>query len=267
MPEGDSVHKLAAYLSELLTGRRLGLVRLRGHPARVLTGRRVERVHAHGKHLYIHFDDGHVLRSHLGMYGSWHHYRSGEAWRRPPSQAAIELHCDDEVLACFNPLEVALAPRAHIRPAGRTARPGPDLLDARVEPAAIIARARALLDEGTPMADVLLDQRVAAGIGNVYKCELLFLTGLDPLTPLGQVDDDRLTRLYQLASELLRNNLGPGPRRTRSAGPDEPQLWVYRRAGRPCLRCGAPIRYARLGRHLRPTYWCAHCQACSPAGP
>jgi endonuclease-8 len=109
--------------------------------------------------------------------------------------------------------------------------------------------------------DVLLDQGVASGIGNVYKSELLFLEGLRPLAPLGEVPDRALAGLYREARRLLAANLGGGPRRTRFArGPGE-RLWVYGRRGRPCYRCTATVEGARLGRHLRITYWCPRCQA------
>ncbi|MGQ9685140.1 MAG: Fpg/Nei family DNA glycosylase [Thiobacillaceae bacterium] len=261
MPEGDSVHKLAAYLSPLLTGRRLTLARIRNHPDAQLAGHRVIGVGAHGKHLFIQLDDGRVLRSHLGMRGSWHHYRADEAWAGPAARAAIELQVGDEVLVCFNPKEVALD-----RAGGPGQRPlpahlGPDLLAADVNADRLVERARTLLDADTPLADVLLDQRVAAGIGNVYKSETLFLMGIPPWQTLAQTPDETLRATFVEAARLLRANTRPGPRVTRRSADATGILWVYGRKGQPCHRCGSTIRHARLGRHLRATYWCPRCQA------
>jgi len=260
MPEGDTVHKLAAYLSPLLTGRCLTRACIRNLPDAALDGHRVTGVSAHGKHLFIHLDEGLVLRSHLGMRGSWHHYRAGEAWRKPAIQAAVELHADEHVLVCFNPKEVKLertrCPVARVL-AGHL---GPDLLDPALDADRIVQRARILLGADTPLVDVLLDQRVAAGIGNVYKSETLFLMGIPPRQTLAETSDATLRAVYLEAARLLRANTRPGRRVTRRSADAAGILWVYGRKDQPCYRCGTPIRHARLGRHLRPTYWCPLCQ-------
>ena len=110
------------------------------------------------------------------------------------------------------------------------------------------------------MADVLLDQRVACGIGNVYKSELLFLHRVHPLAPLGTVGDSVLLTLYRNAAVLLDRNLRPGPRITRFENDTGGRLWVYRRAGLPCFECGSTIHYQRCGKDWRSTYWCPVCQ-------
>lgn len=167
MPEGDTVHKLAAYLSPLLTGRCLTLGRVRDRPDAELDGQLVTGVSAHGKHLFIHFDDGRILRTHLGMRGSWHHYRAGEAWQKPVRQAAVELHASGQVLVCFNPMQVQLDRNRSPTQRALASHLGPDLLATALDTERIVARARTLLGPDTPLVDVLLDQRVAAGIGNV----------------------------------------------------------------------------------------------------
>ena len=108
---------------------------------------------------------------------------------------------------------------------------------------------------------MLLDQRIASGIGNVYKSELLFIERVAPLAALRDTPDSVLSALYTRAHVLLRANLGGGPRVTRFEGGRAGRLWVYRRAGAPCLRCNTPIVGAPLGRSLRSTYWCPRCQA------
>lgn len=263
MPEGDTVHKLARYLAQRLCGQTLTDAYLRDHPGYTPADRGVTAVRAHGKHLFIELDDGHILRCHLGMTGSWHHYRAGQPWAKPERQAALVLRVAQEVYVCFNPLqtEVLRAGAPGRRVLGTAL--GPDLLAPDPPFADLPARARRLLRAATPLADVLLDQRVAAGIGNVYKSEVLFLQGLDPRRPLGQTSDAQLVALYGKAAELLRANLGPGPRTTRRLAQAGALLWVYGRKDMPCLRCASPIAQARLGRHLRSTYWCPICQ---PAG-
>ena len=120
-------------------------------------------------------------------------------------------------------------------------------------------RARALPADSL-MVDVLLDQRVAAGIGNAYKSELLFLGRISPAALLGDLDDPTLLALYARAAQLIRANLGGGPRTTRPAHAGGARLWVYGRRDEPCLVCGTRIRITRHGRGQRSTYWCPACQ-------
>jgi len=219
---------------------------------------------AQGKHLFIELDDGRLLRSHLGLYGSWHHYAPGESWRKPARQAAIELETDDAVYVCFNAREVELLRGGSVRERIVRTRLGPDLTSADPALDLLPARAREFLESDTLVADVLLDQRVACGIGNVYKSEVLFLERVDPLAPLGDVEDEALDRLYATAHELLRRNLGGGPRTTRFERDGAGRLWVYGRSGLPCLRCGTAIAHAPLGRAMRATFWCPDCQSKNP---
>lgn len=260
MPEGDTVFKVAAYLRPELQGRRLVAGLARAGETLDLAGRRVGEVFASGKHLFIELDDRELLRSHLGMWGSWHGYAPDEPWQRPRRQAAIVLDTGERVFVCFNPRQVELLRRGGVRRRRLAVTLGPDLLAPGVAFDTILARARAIADTGAPIVDALLDQRIASGIGNVYKSEVLFLEGLDPHTPTGRIGDEALLHLYRRAGELLADNVHAGPRVTRHAADDAGRLWVYGRTGRPCLRCDAPIRSARLGKGLRSTFWCPACQ-------
>lgn len=259
MPEGDTIHKLANALAPTLIGRIAHRVELKHDDGRSLTARRITAVSARGKHLFIDFG-GRVLRTHLGMYGSWHRYAADETWSRPAWQASVVLAVEDSILVCFNAKEVEVLRTDGVRDRALQLRLGVDLLAPDRDQSSIIERARNFLDAATPLADVLLDQRIACGIGNVYKSEVLFLQRLHPLAPLGQIDDDRLLDIYRTAADLLRRNLASGPRVTRLADDGAGALWVYRRSGLPCFECRSPVRYARLGRDWRPTYWCPHCQ-------
>lgn len=260
MPEGDTIHKLAAAIRPRLVGQGIRRARLGLAFAEALSERCVESVYAHGKHLFIRLEGDLLLRSHLGMYGSWHRYAPGERWRKPERQASLALWTDQDVFVCFNAKEVECLAADGIRRADLFTRLGPDLLAATIDLEALPARARAFLESHTLLVDVLLDQRVACGIGNVYKSEVLFIERQNPSTALGQLEDTNLRRLYEVGRELLQRNLGGGPRVTRFARDNAPRLWVYGRRGRPCLACGGEIRYARLGRGRRSTYWCPCCQ-------
>lgn len=269
MPEGDTVFKIARYLQPRLRGRvlRVGDImptnRATGIAAETgadLAGCRVEDVQARGKHLFITFADGRVLRSHLGMWGSWHAYAPDEPWQRPRERAGIVLDAGERVFVCFNPQQVELLHPHGVRQRDLSQSIGPDLLDPAPDFDRILERAATLLMPETPLIDLLLDQRIASGIGNVYKSEVLFLRGLPPLTPLCALSRESLLSLYRQASELLASNTGHGPRVTRRANDTAGILWVYGRTAKPCHRCGTPIRSARLGRHHRSTFWCPRCQ-------
>lgn len=260
MPEGDTIHKLASALAPRLVGRRLVRFRARHDPELDLAGRLVEGVRAHGKHLFVALDGGLELRSHLGMHGSWHRYAPGERWKRPERQASLVLATDEDVLVCFLAAEVELLRAGSLRARDVERGLGPDLAADGCDLDEVLLRARARVGGDTLVVDVLLDQRVAAGIGNVYKSEVLFLEEVAPRTPAAVLDDGVLRRLYERARELLRANLRGGPRVTRPQQDGAGELWVYRRAGRPCHRCAAPIATQRLGRGRRSTYWCPRCQ-------
>jgi endonuclease-8 len=261
MPEGDTIHKIAAYLRPRLEGVKLTSARIRRFPGEIVDGTTIRSVQATGKHLLMQLDDGRLLRSHLGMHGSWHRYRRDEPWRKPRRQATIELHVGDEVYVCFNAKEVELLRDRGVRQRILEARLGPDVTAPSPDLPLAVARARRFLEPEALIADVLLDQRVACGIGNVYKSELLFLERIHPERTLRAIDDETLERLYRLAHDLLRRNLGGGPRTTRFVEDGTGRAWVYGRRGRPCFRCGDPIRSRRLGRTQRVTYWCSRCQA------
>jgi len=135
---------------------------------------------------------------------------------------------------------------------------GPDLCTADVDLDLAGARMATIPDPGTTVAEVLLDQRVAAGIGNVYKSEVLFACGLDPFTPIEQVPDDLRRRLLEVATRMLRRNLSTARRTTVSGPPGS--VAVYGRQRQPCRRCGTPVRMVHHGAQARSTYWCPRCQ-------
>jgi endonuclease-8 len=181
------------------------------------------------------------------------------------------LERDDGWAFCWRePAKVHLSRRAFLSSYPPLARLGPDLVADGVSEdelwSEVVARLAAVEPQRL-IGPVLLQQSVACGIGNVFKCEVLFLEGLNPWLRLGEVGQERALALYRRARPLLRANLRPGPRRTRQGSgprgrllPGEPGLWVYDRAGEPCLSCRHPIEVARQGSSQRPTYWCPSCQ-------
>lgn len=262
MPEGDTIHKIANWLAPRLTDRIVTDVRMADEAgAHLCRGRRVENVRALGKHLFIEFEHERALRSHLGMYGSWHFYPAGASWKKPRSQASLVVETDDVVYVCFNAKEIELVKSPSVRERIIDMRLGPDLIGEDFEADQLVRRARDILEPDALVADALLDQRVACGIGNVYKSEVLFIERILPQTALGEVADGALARCFETAADLLGKNLGGGRRVTRFEDDDAGRLWVYGRTGLPCLRCDGRIAGRRLGRHHRGTFWCPHCQA------
>jgi endonuclease-8 len=261
MPEGDTIHKIANWLAPRLTAKRLDSVEMQDRvAARMCSGRRVDRVRALGKHLFIELDNRKALRSHLGMYGSWHFYAPDAPWKKPRRQASLVMQTNDSVYVCFNAREVELVSSPSVRRRIVESRLGPDLIAVEPRSSGLVRRARQIMDPEDLLADALLDQRVASGIGNVYKSEVLFLERWCPSTSLTAVPDEALAACFDRAASLLRRNLGGGRRVTRFEGDDAGRLWVYGRTGLPCLRCDTPVVSRRLGRHHRSTFWCPACQ-------
>lgn len=279
MPEGDTIHRAARTLHRALAGK--PVVRFEtalAHLAREdrdgpVAGRSVEAVRAVGKHLLIELSGGLVLRTHLRMNGSWHLYRPGERWRRPAAAMRVLLDVGDLLAIGFD-LPVAEWIRAADLPRSPAlARLGPDLLAPAFDADEAVRRLRARPQ--VEIGEALLDQSVVAGVGNVFKSEILFAAGVHPGRPVASLPEEALRELLRVARRLLLLNAPAdepgrpstwrgGRRTTRSADPAR-ALWVYGRGGEPCRRCGAAIAFARQGPHARVTYLCPRCQP-PPAG-
>ena len=274
MPEGDTIFRAAAALHRALaghvvTGFDTALAPLaRVHDDAPVTGRTVERCEAVGKHLLIWFSRDLVLRTHMRMSGSWHLYRPGERWQRPARAMRVRLDTDAWVAVAFD-VPVAEFLRARDLPRSRAlALLGPDLLSPAFDRAEGLRRLAAAGDR--PVAEVLLDQRVVAGIGNIFKSEVLFLCGVHPDRPSSRLTEDERAAILDTAVRVMRANTGPGAggpivtcsglRRTTGRASPEESLWVYGRTGRPCRSCGTPIESAKRGPDARATYWCPRCQ-------
>ncbi|MFL5671733.1 MAG: Fpg/Nei family DNA glycosylase [Chloroflexota bacterium] len=269
MPEGDTLFRTAAGLRPYLVGRTVTGART-GGPGAVpqvgrIVGREITAVEALGKNLLIRFDNGLEIRTHLRMTGSWHRYRPGERWRRPPGRARLVIEVPGAVAVCFDaPVVELLEQRAEaLHPS--LGKLGPDLLAPDFNALEALARLRVPERASTEIAAALIDQRALAGIGNVYKSEVLWLERVSPFTPVAEVEDETLGRLVSTARRLLVANATSirGPERittTGDRGAPGP-LYVYGRTGRPCRRCRTPIASRRQGFDPpRTTYWCPTCQ-------
>jgi len=262
MPEGDTIWRAARALQAALGGRTVtgfksSLPAVAAAARRLgLVGRPVATVEARGKHLLVRFEGGAVLHTHQGMTGSWHLYRRGSRWRQAPHLARVVLEAGETVAVCFRAPQVELLRAAEVDRHRILVRLGPDVMAGGFDAAEARVRLRAAGDEEIGAA--LLDQSRLAGIGNVYKSEVLFLCGVDPSAAVSGLADDTLDRIIATARVEMRRNLDSAVRTTR--GGARGGHWVYRRAGQPCLRCGATIERRRQGHPPRSTYSCPACQ-------
>ena len=276
MPEGDSIFRAARTLNRALAGRIVTrfesvlpqLTRIDAD--RPLRGRTVERVTSRGKHMLMWFSGNLVLRTHMRMHGTWHIYRPGERWRRPRHDMRIHISTDAFDAVAFTVPVAEFSTQDELE--RELAEIGPDPLDAGFDAAAAVERLRARGD--VEIADALLDQRALAGVGNVYKSEVLFAARVNPFTLVASLDAATLERIVTVTLKFMRANVTDGStaaivtytgfRRTTGRADPSRRLWVYGRAGQPCRRCGTPISRAKQGPNARSTYWCGTCQRPTP---
>ncbi len=266
MPEGDTLHSIARRVGPVLTGRTVTHMRTSDlGPIKDAVGWTVNEVRAVGKHLLISFSGDWTLRTHLGMHGRVWLARHD---RPAPSTAVFAITVGmsaSRTVVCTRAYRTEFVRTAWLSTHARLSRLGPDLLGDTFDLEQVLARATDPGHSHREIADVLLDQRIAAGIGNVYKSELLFLRGIHPMRTAGTVTMDQFTSLYNEARRLLQFNLKTRRRTTvptqRRPSPASPRLWVYGRAGDPCLNCGTPIERFMQGEMLRSTYHCPRCQS------
>lgn len=252
MAEGDTILRAARRIEAALGGEVLAArtPNRRGRAAGVerLDGLRLERVEARGKHLLLHCDEL-VLHSHLGMNGSWRVYRREERWDKPAGGAWVVLSGGQAEAAQFGGPTLRVLRPAQLRRDPQLARLGPDVLSPELDLDAVLDRLRAA--PGRELGDALLDQAVIAGIGNIFKSEACFAARANPWDPVAALPDERLRAVLAAARRLMQESVDRG----------RPAWAVYRRAGRPCPACGAPIAGRGQGDANRRTYWCPRCQA------
>src|ERR1700751_2281171 len=274
VPEGDTIYRAARALGLVLEGRVVTRFETVLAPLASVddntpvAGRTVKKVESRGKWLLIHFSGDLILVTHMLMSGSWHVYRAGEGWRRPRREMRAVIATGEFEAVAFN------VPVAKFYTARTLARNptipklGPDLLG--VQFAADDAKTRLLSHGDEQIANVLLNQRVMAGLGNVYKSEVLFACGIRPFRRVGTLTPAEIDCILERARRFLEANVKDGAdgvmvtytglRRTTRASDPGARLWVYRRQGKECRRCGATILMQRQGTGARSTYWCPVCQ-------
>ncbi len=279
MPEGDTIYRAARTLHRALADRAVTAFEsvfpalTRVDTDTPIRGRTIECVEARGKHLLIWFSGlaggvPLVLRTHMRMHGSWHIYRPGERWHRPRGDMRIRIETDEFHAIAFS-VPVAEITTADAFERVRPMRDlGPDPLTPDFQAAEAVDRLLSRTD--MEIADALLDQSAIAGIGNVYKSEVLFAGRINPFTAVVELARGDVERVVNIAVKFMRANVaGTAPaaietyrglRRTTGRHDPGARLWVYGRAGRPCRRCGTPISRSKQGQHARSTYWCPRCQ-------
>ncbi len=257
MPEGDTIAYAAARMRPALEGQVPEQIRT-PHPRHALDrwperlrGRAVTEIRTHGKHLFLAFEGGLTIHSHLRMTGSWGVYRQNERWRRSPGRAWLVLERSGHQVVQFDGPVLELLTESRVAFDQRLAGLGPDVLAESFDAGRFLARLRGD-DHTRGIGDALLDQRNVAGLGNIWKAEGCWEAGIDPWRAVGDVTD----------AEALAIIGGVRPRMLRSAltGRMREEPRVFRRAGRPCPRCGTKVLAQGQGDDNRTTFWCPGCQ-------
>jgi endonuclease-8 len=296
MPEGDTIYRAARALqraigSKVVTGFETGLAKLaRVNDDTPLVGRVVEKVESRGKWCLIFFSGDLILVTHMLMSGSWHLYRTGERWQMGRGRMRVVIRTADWEAVGFDiPVAEFYTARSLMQPGSRSSqlpKLGPDILSENFTVEDGVARLAAYGRENpdAEIAVVLLNQRVLAGLGNVYKSEVAFAAGVNPFRAMRTILPREMKAMVDIAQRYMKANVvdatpaskgrSPetpdgkgdgiatysGSRRTTHAMDREERLWVYRRQGQECRRCGATVMMRKQGVQARSTYWCPSCQ-------
>jgi endonuclease-8 len=282
MPEGDTIYRAARALQKALagnvvTGFETGLAKLaRVNDDAPLVGRVVEKVESRGKWLLIYFSGDLILVTHMLMSGSWHLYRAGERWQMGRSRMRVVIRAGEgerewEAVAFNVPIAEFHTARSLARSA-QVPKLGPDILSDEFTVDGGVARLAAYAAEHpeAEIAVVLLNQRVLAGLGNVYKSEVAFAAGVNPFRTMRTITQREMEAMVDVAQRYMKANVSDGSgdgtvsysggRQTTHAMDREERFWVYRREGQECRRCGAAVTMRKQGEQARSTYWCPECQ-------
>ncbi len=275
MPEGDTIFRTARALGRALadkpvTGFRSTYPLLtRFSDDTPVVGQIVASVESRGKWLLIHFSGGGTLATHMLMSGSWHIYRHGERWQQPHVNMRIVLENSEYVAVGFR---VPMAKMMKSREVERTLRIPPQSIDVLSAEFDAVEVARRILAHGSEeIGDVLLHQEVIAGVGNVFKSEICFVTATNPFCKVAALDATQVATIVSASRRLVKANVledsgdaivtyGGRKRRTTNETDPSASLWVYGRNGEPCRHCGEPIRRRIQGPDARVTFWCQQCQ-------
>ena len=276
MPEGDTIFRAARAMNRALAGKKVtrfesALTKLaRVDEDKGLAGRTIESVTSAGKWNLIRFSGDLILVTHMRMNGSWHLYRPGERWQRPRSDMRIIIETVDFVAVGFNVPVAEFHNEESLRRKPELRQLGEDLLSGNFDAQAALEKLKTQADHEIGMA--LLDQRVMAGIGNIYKSEICFACRVNPFALVHSLHEDRLRSVVETAYKFLKANVTEasgsgivtyaGFHRTGRRNRGE-RLWVYGRRGLPCRMCGTKIESKKHALDARVTFWCPDCQPIS----
>ena len=283
MPEGDTIYRSARALAKVLTGKTVtrfdtGYAHLATvNDDRPLVGRVVERVESSGKWLLMHFSGDLILVTHMLMSGSWHIYKAGERWWSPKKAMRAFIEVEGWQAVAFNVPVAEFHTAASLARKSSVPKLGPDALSAgyTAEVGLHALEQRAQSHPEDEIANVLLNQRVIAGLGNVYKSEVAFAARVHPFRQMSTITPDEMLQMADVSQRWLKANVLDGSgdgiitysgnRRTTNNSNEKNRLWVYGRRGQECRRCGGLIEMRKQGPGARSTYWCPECQPWIPS--
>jgi endonuclease VIII len=278
MPEGDTIYRAARALEKaiggkVVTGFDTGLAKLaRVNDDAPLVGRRVEKVESRGKWCLIFFSGDLILVTHMLMSGSWHLYRTGEKWWMGRDRMRVVVRTAEWEAVGFNVPVAEFHTARSLERSSQVPKLGPDILSDEFTVEGGVARLAAYGRENpdAEIAVVLPNQRVLAGLGNVYKSEVAFAAGVNPFRAMRTITTREMETMVEVSHRYMKANVVDGAgdgivtysgnRRTTHSSNREERLWVYGRQGQECRRCGATVMMRKQGVQARSTYWCPECQ-------
>ena len=278
MPEGDTLFRAARALAKVLEGKSVTAFEtayaklVSVNDDRPVIGRIIDKVESRGKWLLIHFSGDLILTTHMLMSGSWHIYRTGEKWMRSRRDMRIRIAVERFEAVAFNVPVAEFHTAASLLRSTSIPKLGPDILSEGFTAQTGFERLqeRARTHPEDEIANVLLNQRVMAGLGNVYKSEVCFAARVHPFRKMRTITADEMQQMADFSLRYMKANVLDGSgdgivtytghRRTTHAANSDDRLWVYGRRGKECRRCGATIEMRKQGSGARTTFWCPSCQ-------
>ena len=283
MPEGDTIYRSARALNRALAGKvvtgfETGLALLaRVNDQTPVAGRTIEKVESRGKWCLLYFSGDLILVTHMLMSGTWHIYRAGETWWMGRSRMRVAIRTADWQAVAFNVPICEFHTARSLERSSQVPQLGPDILSEEFTVEGGIERLRTYgaANPEAEIAVVLLNQRVLAGLGNVYKSEVAFAAGVNPFRAMSTISEREMEVMTERSQRYMKANVLDGSgdgivtysgnRRTTNNANREERLWVYGRQGKECRRCGALVMMRKQGEQARSTYWCPDCQPWVPA--